>query len=487
MSQWFPRLNVRGEIVSEAPGQWQAGWFNEHTRAWHNGSQIVIEGRDPIPAPGITLVTFGNSNYAWTDGKSIFRSWGETIENASDPTLSANGTFAYVSNPNSNDKVLYCEGREIARGIIIEPRVSNTAIAWMQNGVPCGLRLDNGLLAQIAPDGGRPVPIDTPDGPWVLIMRAGGVWLAPLGSDQGHFFDRKGQAFNPDAVCLGQEIVCAFTDERGNLDQPRISLDAPRAPFVTEPDVIVIDPPVIDPEKPMPDSLEGAVRAERAKYPATLTIDQPGKILNKVAWDENERLDAEEWGMSAKPNGNHVPSPQGVDIAYDILHHKPTNTLWGCGTGEWHTFTVNWGLEPYHNDPDGRPWVAPIQPDGVIFPPLATHQYDGGEHDDGTCDKCGQPRGAAIHVPVIDPKPDTLRAEVDALKAVVARQAKEISATEAVAEAAHVMAVQALESLEAMKQDAPSYRIISDPQGQEFSTGSRYGHAHPIKLRIEKV
>ncbi len=142
-------------------------------------------------------------------------------------------------------------------------------------------------------------------------------------------------------------------------------------PVYTIPGPVVVEPPVDPPIEPpdtepeMPESLESAVRAERAKYPVLLTIDQPAKILNAVAWAHR----ADGWGLSVKKNGNNVPSPQGVPVAYDILHHKPTDTLWGCGTGEWHTFTVNWGLEDHHHNPE-RPWLAPIQPaDGPIEEP----------------------------------------------------------------------------------------------------------------------
>lgn len=114
-----------------------------------------------------------------------------------------------------------------------------------------------------------------------------------------------------------------------------------------------------------PASLEDAVRAERAKYPALLTLDQPAKILNAVAWAHR----ADGWGLSAKPNGNHVPAPQGMFVAYDILHHQPSNALFGCFTDELRA-TVNWGEEIYHGDPVGRPWVAPIAPvDAPIDPP----------------------------------------------------------------------------------------------------------------------
>ncbi len=50
-------------------------------------------------------------------------------------------------------------------------------------------------------------------------------------------------------------------------------------------------------------------------------------------------------------------------------------------------------------------WIAP---DATAPPPVGTHAYDGGENDTGTCDRCGQALGAAIHqvtAPPLGPTP----------------------------------------------------------------------------------
>ena len=166
------------------------------------------------------------------------------------------------------------------------------------------------------------------------------------------------------AYLVGDRIDLAWQEPGGCDALSLTTADVLRLPIVaaTHNDVVPThnDVPAhtdTPPEKPtMPDSLEAEVRAERAKYPAVLTEDQPAKILNAVAWKHR----ALGWGLSVKKAGNRVPSPQGVDVAYDILHHKPTDTLWGCFTDELRA-TVNWGQEAHHHNPD-RPWLAPIAP-----------------------------------------------------------------------------------------------------------------------------
>jgi hypothetical protein len=156
-------------------------------------------------------------------------------------------------------------------------------------------------------------------------------------------------------------------------------------------------PPVEPPVEPIDYDLKPQMEAERAKYPTPLTEDMPAKITNAVAWNENQRLGRPVWGLSVKPNGNHVPSPQGVFVAYDILEVKDEHRLFDCLTGDLQGI-VTWGETTYHNDPQGRPWLAPIAPDGAPTPPTGnTHRYVGGGNDTGTCDQCGQPRVSDIH------------------------------------------------------------------------------------------
>lgn len=128
-----------------------------------------------------------------------------------------------------------------------------------------------------------------------------------------------------------------------------------------------IDPP---PDDPMPTdtqiaALHASLKTERAKYPATITKEQCGLILNAACW----RVRADGWGLSTKPAGNNVPAPQGVTVSYDALHHKPSDTIWDCATGESTTMTI---VAPHqtthHNDPN-RPWLAPIEPADTPDPP----------------------------------------------------------------------------------------------------------------------
>lgn len=257
---------------------------------------------------------------------------------------------------------------------------------------------------QVETVGGLPVPSVRPGGCWwPAVVAVGDEWWICYHGDDGiflHPFDsltgyRLPQGFYPVARAIGgSRVAMAWAhgadDASGDVRvidcavEPRVSLASEPLPIPTDPTPY--------PEIPMPDSLEDAVRAERAKYPTPLVnVNDYATILNTVAWNENIRLGSEEWGLSVKPQGNHVLAPQiytegehkgeHVPVAYDILHNRPTNTLWGCFGDNG----VNWGLEQYHGDPDGRPWLAPIAPSG------GGDDGDPGDEDDGDSDDDEQP------------------------------------------------------------------------------------------------
>ena len=116
------------------------------------------------------------------------------------------------------------------------------------------------------------------------------------------------------------------------------------------------------PPMPMPDSLAADVARVRARVNGLPTPEQLGQMLNEVAWQHRDKG----WGLSRKNGGNRVPFPGGGTIAADILHHKPTDTLWdvfNAATGDGATAAPAWGQTEHHHDPD-RPWVAPVQPTG---------------------------------------------------------------------------------------------------------------------------
>lgn len=143
------------------------------------------------------------------------------------------------------------------------------------------------------------------------------------------------------------------------------SLPSPE-PFPTEEPIPPEEEPNPSPTSPPTGgqlaSLLADVTAERNRYGQTISGIEAGTILNAVAWNNRSAG----WGLSGKNFGAFCPSPAG-DIACDILHYQPTNTIvdvFGSGPGgvndqqpanpQWNVL----GPPPGSN----RPWVAPVQP-----------------------------------------------------------------------------------------------------------------------------
>lgn len=104
-------------------------------------------------------------------------------------------------------------------------------------------------------------------------------------------------------------------------------------------------------------NLQADVAAERAKYGPQPTDDELCAILNAVAWKHR----ADGWGLSAKPWPTNCRRADGVFVAHDILHHKPTDQLFDVFVGAGAQAEPTWNPVAHHNHPE-RPWVAPIAP-----------------------------------------------------------------------------------------------------------------------------
>jgi hypothetical protein len=157
-----------------------------------------------------------------------------------------------------------------------------------------------------------------------------------------------------------REAVIEWLDRSALSTRPRItSIDVtPTPPPVTPP-----EPPPVEPPK-MPDSLLPTVEAVRAKH-TEITPEILGAMLNEIAWTHRE----DGWGLNSKPSGNSCPQPRtGIRVAVDILHHKPSDTIWDCFGDAGGETRPSWGEAHPHGDPN-RVWVAPVAPDGVIPPP----------------------------------------------------------------------------------------------------------------------
>jgi hypothetical protein len=229
--------------------------------------------------------------------------------------------------------------------------------------------------ATLSPRGREGVP--------ALVRVGGQLWLWSQIEDEGEnglasvigrragedepILLRSFPAVEPSVVWNGSEFVIAGNGTDGSMQVRWVPADAARTRLVApEP------PPAPEPEPPPapeqePASLLDIIERERAKLGHPMTEEEMGSLMNRAALEGNARIGREEWGLSRKNNGAHCPSPAG-NIACDILHHRPTNQLYDVLIS---SDGPNWMKAQYHGDPEGRPWVAPVQPDDDDEPNLA--------------------------------------------------------------------------------------------------------------------
>jgi len=107
----------------------------------------------------------------------------------------------------------------------------------------------------------------------------------------------------------------------------------------------------------MMENLQATVARVRATYGPTMTDDECARLCNEVAWIHR----ASGWGINTKPTGTHGTLPNGVQIAHDILHYKPTNELVDCLQSAGAASTPTWNPVGPPQSVD-RKWVAPFDP-----------------------------------------------------------------------------------------------------------------------------
>lgn len=244
---WKPRYNSLGsKIVSEKPGQWQNQFITETAEIYQNGHALIVDGVAIPNTLGYNQVAAGSNRWAGfiqTAAPWIDTSWGQRYEGAGDPAISPNGVFfAYTFPFQSNDKELILEfvvndkliKSVIDKGAITDVRLSNQGIVYTRSGEVWGhwFGQQPTQKIQVAAQEYRPIPIDTPQGLWVLSQAYGGFILRLFGTSIGYKFENDGQTFYPDAVFDGLTgIKVAYTDQNGfgtdrifNLTDKRIDL-----------------------------------------------------------------------------------------------------------------------------------------------------------------------------------------------------------------------------------------------------------------------
>lgn len=163
----------------------------------------------------------------------------------------------------------------------------------------------------------------------------------------------------------------------------------------------------VPPGDPLPSVACSSLKAERAKYGATVTPAQAAAILNASAW-AHKTLGL---GMAGKSGGTTCPLSNGKTIACDYLVRQSDNVGWDVLVDSDSTARVTCsaaGVVMASN----RPWVAPVDPGTGPGPgPVPP--------DCPTCPTCPTCPPAGSH-PVSAAQFQALEAAVKALEARVA-------------------------------------------------------------------
>lgn len=246
-SFWFPRFSPDGTRLTHedgASGEWQNQWLDNAREIHHNGGHLVIagvvqDGQDGRPGPLPAGSEIGAGGGKWSVFVAappfpIYRSWDTTILGGASPAINPDGRFAYLDDYQGMTKGLILDGHAIDRGVITPAsvRMSRQALVWTKNGRTWGYGLE-GLAElareiQVAPFEFKPVPIDGPDGPWVLNHTPTGFIVRPLGEFMGYRLDNGGETYNPDGFIRGGVLQVVWTDHTGTLGDHFFPLSSPR-------------------------------------------------------------------------------------------------------------------------------------------------------------------------------------------------------------------------------------------------------------------
>ena len=105
------------------------------------------------------------------------------------------------------------------------------------------------------------------------------------------------------------------------------------------------------------ENLLSTIQDVRKKFGATMNDDECALLCNEVAWKHR----GTGWGLSRKVSGTRGHLPNGTEIAHDILHHQPTNTLVDILVGAGAQSSPTWNVLGPPQSAD-RTWVAPVDP-----------------------------------------------------------------------------------------------------------------------------
>lgn len=378
---WYPRYSPDGSRLTwERPDYWQAQWLTNETEIAHNGVHLLIAGEVRADLAANELSAGAGLWAGWRKDIGVYTSWGRTLRTAGCPTLNPYGVFGYVDDRQADMKTLIWNDQPVSHGAITDVRASRTALVWSASGRTWGLRLDRPEAArdiQAALVEFRPIPIDTPDGPWVLNHTHTGIVLRPYGETTGYRLDNGGQTYYPDATFRNGAIVAIFTNDHGEQTEHVFDLAAPRVSLVTFFDPPHPPDPPLDPPKepPVSESEIDTITRIRKLYPRS---NPNGHPLNEDAWLAISHVAKALGGLVFRKDGGDnafIPKgllskyPEGVHISRTLIGRGVFGNRWFkvFGDGEGTAFP-KWELGDTPADGDYVD-VSEIVIPGVVNPP----------------------------------------------------------------------------------------------------------------------
>ena len=313
---WFPRYNSIGtRLTSEAPGKWQAQWITDDREIWHDGSRLIVGG-EITGFPSLNELAAGGGKWAGTrGGPGVFRSWADTIPGAGCAALNPDGRLAYVDDRQAEIKNLILDGVGAVRlGPIADVRLSRQLLVWTEDpDQSWGLDLRNGELLDLRVSRVatfRPIPVDTPQGPWVLNHTHTGIILRPARDpSRGYRFDNDGNTYYPDGVYREGAIAAAFTDAAGAPGERLFNLSTPRVDLRGVPGATM----------QLPDRVKEIITILASRFPDLRKGDDDQRRALTLKFAQQIRFElGESWGTKRAGKGR----PPSKDAVARIFEEK---------------------------------------------------------------------------------------------------------------------------------------------------------------------
>lgn len=303
---WFIRFNIDGSrFTYEGNGLYQNQYLNPITEICQDTISLVIGGvAKPYP-PFNEIAAGGDKWIGLVIDKDLRaqRNFGPDIFGAGSFAISPKGTyFAYVNDRQADNKGLVVDGFGIvASGSIIEVRISEQALVWSIGPNSYGILTKDLFIKKIVnlkvtnSEEYRPIPIDTPDGPWVLNHTQTGIILRPFGEYFGYRFDNGGNTFFPDGVYINNSIKVGFSDGQGNLTVDKFFSFSDKRIDLRNSDSIPVPEPI--PPTPIPIPIP---------EPTPEPPDEESKVINPADY-------IKQWNLPSLDHWLHVEFIQLVE------------------------------------------------------------------------------------------------------------------------------------------------------------------------------